>query len=83
MNPPVTKCKSCGASIFWCITARGKRVPLDAEPDPIKGNMIVTDRGDVPGKRYLATIVAPLVDAKQTRYLSHFATCPEAKKWRR
>lgn len=81
--PPIVSCRSCGAKIFWCITARGKRIPINAEPDNAKGNLIVTDRGEVPGERFLATIVQPLLDASQTRYLSHFATCPQAKKWSR
>jgi hypothetical protein len=64
------RCRSCGASIEWAETLRGKRMPFDGtivatrtQGSPIEGRVI----------EYVDTTVTP----------SHFATCPEAKAWRR
>lgn len=83
------KCRSCGAAIFWGLTERGKRIPLNAEPDNAKGNMVISfwtqiDEGK-PGEvtNFHVRAAGTLLDAKQTRYLSHFVSCPEAKRWRR
>lgn len=27
----IGKCRSCGASLIWCETATGKKMPIDAE----------------------------------------------------
>lgn len=91
MTPPVVKCRSCGAPIIWAITERGKRIPLDAEPNNAKGNMILVpwgksslQTGGAPEvTSWEARVVAPLLDANQTRYMPHHATCPDAKRWRR
>jgi len=62
-------CKSCGASIFFAKTVRGKAVPLDAEPE----------------KRFTLTrshdgeLVADLADV----FTTHFQTCPNAQQHRR
>lgn len=34
MKKPIATCRSCGAAIVWAVTARGVRIPLDAEPNP-------------------------------------------------
>jgi hypothetical protein len=58
---PVTKCRSCGAHVFWVVSDRtGGKFPVDVQPD---------DEGHV------------LVDG--TYYTSHFATCPQAQRWRK
>lgn len=69
------RCSSCKAPIFWALTAKGKRMPLDAQPDPqgivwLHGG--VAHVGDQP----------PAMGATD-RYTSHFATCPNAGKWRK
>jgi len=28
---PVTRCRSCGAPVIWIVTAKGKRMPVEAE----------------------------------------------------
>lgn len=28
------ECKSCGAPIIWCVTAKGKKMPVDIPDDP-------------------------------------------------
>lgn len=78
----MSACRSCGAEIFWAETAGGKRMPVDADPVP-DGNVIVEDR---PGDGLRATVLEPgalmLDDPGLPRYVSHFATCPNASQHR-
>lgn len=72
MTGECDKCRSCGAPIIWGVTIRGKRIPIDAEPDP-KGNM-----GLIDGR--FAVVPSGF---EGTRFSSHFASCPDAKSFRR
>jgi hypothetical protein len=75
------ECRSCGARIRWGLTPKGKAVPVDWEP-VAEGNLVLevyeTD---------LTVTVLPFRKGKHSehgpRYVSHFATCPQAKAWRR
>lgn len=63
----------------WLVTAAGKRIPVDE--DPISNGNIVVDHG------LLCSVFRDAATAEQLcpgepRYVSHFATCPQAKKWR-
>lgn len=72
------RCRSCGASIFWCKTAAGKSMPVDAEPAP-EGNIAVGADGS-------ATVLGPLerlAEPGRLLYVSHFATCPQAASHRK
>jgi hypothetical protein len=76
----VSVCRSCGADIEWVVSDHGKRIPLD--PTPVVGGNIEIDlpenvESDPPRARY----VTP--SETVARYQSHFATCPDAKTWRR
>lgn len=76
-------CRSCSARVVWIRTQSGKRMPLDADPSP-KGDFVIVKHID---GGTLAVLVTPKTvefyhDIKE-RYLSHFATCPDAGKWRR
>lgn len=76
-----TKCGSCGTGIFYVPTAAsGTLIPLNAEPDPDKGNMVILD-----GKAVAVTndLFAPHIPAGAPKYLSHFATCPHGHQHRR
>lgn len=78
-----SRCKSCHASIVWCETEAGKRMPLDAEPS-LSGNTIVLGLGPdarTPRVRVLSAIELPA--SSGPRYTSHFATCPQAAEHRR
>lgn len=80
-----SRCRSCGLPIWWAETTGGKQMPLDLEPDPERGNVVLA--GDPP----LALIVSGLGDESRDAarrhhvplYLSHFARCPHAAEWRR
>lgn len=76
----MSKCKSCGAKIIWLPTIGGKPMPCDPDPIPYREDslgsmMIVTNDGRV---------VRAKIDAgsETVGYVSHFATCPDAEKWR-
>ena len=64
-------CRSCGASIEWVRTTKGKMMPLDAAGTP-DGNVTVVDG------------VAHVHPGKgQGDRTSHFVTCPNALDWRK
>ena len=73
-----SRCKSCDAAILWAVSAvTGKRMPLDADPVP-DGNLLL----DAEGKIHVLTADAATVPGVK-RYVSHFATCPQADDWRK
>jgi hypothetical protein len=84
-------CRSCGAAVVWVVTEpAGRRMPLDAEPAP-DGTVVITDR--MGGLAWVLTRAEldELAAAEENtppegltpRYRSHFATCPEARQWRK
>lgn len=92
------KCNSCGAPIRWAISeSSGKAIPLDIET-VADGNIIETGMIDPSSKspviRYLKkseSITFPKMgdlfgsSARDDvhRYVSHFATCPNADQHRK
>lgn len=61
-------CRSCGAHVLWVDTANGKRVCLNYPPE----------------KRFvLETAKNPMVAHQRNTYVAHFATCPDAERWRK
>lgn len=69
-------CRSCGAPILWVHTAKGTRMPLDAEPVD-GGNVTLSN-----GVAFVHGQPALLLDEPVETYVSHFATCPQAAEWR-
>ena len=75
----ITYCSSCRARIIWTLTANDHRMPIDADPVE-NGNVVITGWiGPIPKTRVAR--VDEQLDA-QPRYLSHFATCPNASDFR-
>ena len=72
-------CKSCGRPIFFALTAKGRRMPLDADP-VAGGNVLVTQDGED-----LRAAVVDSASQPVTRplYRSHFVSCPNAARHRR
>lgn len=75
-------CRSCGAPVRWVTVASTvgtwpyKAMPVDAEAVE-GGNVEVAANG-------LAIVHGqPELDPQGPRYVSHFATCPQAGEWRR
>lgn len=71
----------CGASIFFALSTVGKAMPIDAEP-VVGGNLMLSQTND--GK-LVASVdnAASALLLPEPRYVSHFATCPDAAKFRR
>jgi hypothetical protein len=67
----VSACRSCGASITWHPTPAGNLMPVDAEP--VEGGNLVVVNG--------VALTAGMLD-EGPRYVSHFATCPDADEHR-
>jgi hypothetical protein len=78
------RCRSCGAAIWFGLTAKGRRMPLD--PSPVEDGNVVMDRlerqqvHDLPHVR----VLGKGEDVGDTpRYVAHFSTCPDAERHRR
>lgn len=79
------ECRSCGAPVIWAVTHKGKRMPVDADPVE-NGNIKLRYVGEIiiaayPGKEHPGLFDDPSFAEKC--YVSHFATCEQAKNWRR
>lgn len=80
------KCRLCGAQIMWVKTTAGKNMPVNPEFIPYrhpkegeKGEeRLVRPNGEV-----ISAIRTDAGSADGNGYISHFATCPKAKKARR
>jgi len=73
------ECKGCRALMIWTTTDKGKKLPLNAEPDP-KGTYTidVTYHGGA-SPTYHAVFVGLMnsEEFKGKRYVPHWTTCPE------
>jgi hypothetical protein len=70
----MSNCRSCTAPITWVYTQGGQRTPLDEQPEPA-GEWVLIGRTTVRK--------AQPDDDPKLRFVSHWATCPDASKWRR
>lgn len=84
MTAAADHCRSCGAPIVWGINVGTRKpMPVDAEPSS-RGNVSRYDAADGPRLVVLnATKASAMRAAGQSLYLSHFATCPHADRWRK
>lgn len=85
-DSPLASCRSCADTIVWAVVqASGKRIPLNPQP-AADGNLAVTgfSAKGVPFITYdrgqLELGEEPVTD---DRYVTHFATCPNARRHRR
>jgi hypothetical protein len=68
---------------MWTLTEHGKRIPLDEQPydgDQPNGQFVLR-HGNL--TQPYAVAVPPDVFIDEPHYRSHFATCPDADRWRR
>ena len=78
-------CRSCGAAIVWIKTPGGKSMPCNAAPvyyiaKPKSGKQrIVTPNGEVIACEY----TEDPSKATGTGFVPHWATCPEAGKFKK
>lgn len=70
------KCSSCGALIFWTLTAARKVMPVDFGPNP-KGNVVI-ELGEAPNGNRIWLSRVDNAAPRHRRRMSHFATCPAA-----
>lgn len=83
----VARCRSCQARIVWTTNvSSGRRMPVDADP-VAGGNVVLVSGNDGPEARVLTKDElarrAPRLDGKPDLHVSHFATCAQAKDWRK
>ncbi len=69
----MAKCQSCGKPIRWCKTTSGTNIPLDEAPTP-QGNLVIDNQ--------VARTATP-ADGGKPRFMTHFATCPNAAQHRK
>lgn len=78
-----SRCRSCQAEVRWVKTAAGKWMPLDVEPSA-EGNVQLCMVG---GEEIAAVLGGEFRAAAQLEqiplYVSHFASCPHGKQWRK
>lgn len=82
-------CRSCGASIIWATTLKGKAMPCDALPHAT-GEFYLFRRPAIDGQFVQAifhkTSHKSVENAKRRgwpKYNSHFSTCPNAGQHRK
>ncbi len=77
---PAALCGSCNAPIVWAKDPAGKSIPVNHGSDP-GGNLAVQEaRGGGLHVRYLRR--DSVLTVHEWRATSHFASCPDAAKWR-
>ncbi|MEA2702898.1 MAG: hypothetical protein QOD63_843 [Actinomycetota bacterium] len=85
------RCRACAAAIWFGLTVKGRRMPIDPAPAE-DGNVVIDadvvlhaladlDARTLPHVRVLGKGEA--VDPDVPRYRSHFSTCPAAERFRR
>lgn len=75
MAARVSRCRSCGADVWWLEHVRtGRRAPIDVEPNAA-GNVVVS----LEDEQYRLAVPG---DPQGERHSNHFATCPDAERWR-
>lgn len=75
------RCDWCHALILWTVTAAGRRLPVDAEPNEA-GNVAIYR--DAPGTLRSRAIAAdrPGLDHLERRMMPHAASCSRPKSSR-
>lgn len=77
MNP-ADQCNYCAEPIRWMTTSAGKHMPVNAEPDPGRGNVVrLGHQVGVLNVRQATAARARGVEL----YLHHAVTCPYAARW--
>lgn len=83
--PSSCRAPSCRAPLMWVRTQAGKPLPLDPDPDPKAGTVVLSD--DLTGQTFAEVLGPDAAAAASVRgerlYVPHFATCPEADTFRR
>lgn len=84
----VGECGSCKAPVHWAITPSGKRAPIDYEPQPERGNVLLLKPSTLQSGGDVLLAVTLSGDALELGrrgghlFLNHWATCPDKAEWR-
>lgn len=71
-------CEHCNAQLLWLTTDNGKKMPVNADPDPRDGNVVrAGGRAGVLGTQAAASARA----AGTPLWLHHVVTCPRDHLW--
>lgn len=77
----VVQCRGCSADVFYAVTAKGKRMPVDAVASP-HGNVAITAANPPVAVVVSKGQAAGMRAAGHQLYLSHFASCVRADEFR-
>lgn len=78
----MAECRSCHAPVQWVtMEGSGKSNPLD--PEPVENGNVEVYTGE--DGQLMGRIVTDTADRLFTPplHLSHFVSCPDAKRWKR
>lgn len=67
-------CGSCGATVIWAVSYGGSKIPFNAEPDELAGNITLT----VDEQGLVHATVLQHGARQPPLYTSHFVDCPYA-----
>lgn len=71
----------CNEPVVWATTGRA-RMLVNAATHP-DGNIVLRDNGGSDPHAQVLTVAQRATKAAGTLHLSHFATCPDARRYRR
>jgi hypothetical protein len=71
----VGTCRSCKAPVWWVMSEKGKRAPIDIETTP-DGNIEVDRASGV-----FRVVPSGSREGRTDLHKNHFVTCPQARDW--
>lgn len=79
----MSTCRGCDAEIVWCLTANGRKMPVDRRPDP-KGNLYLLGGSPVVAVVTNSPLGRAIFDEapEKKTYTPHHATCPQVGRFR-
>lgn len=82
---PFGTCRSCGKRILWVRTKAGKNMPCNPELVTYVSRYGAKDKIVTPNGEVLSgeVVSAGTLNSTGIGYISHFATCPNADRYRK
>jgi hypothetical protein len=83
-NAIIGQCRGCTAPVIWAVMVKTENAnPLDAEPVANGNIRILRDPVKATNFKPIAQVVSKEHPAREGEelYVSHFVTCPEAKRF--
>lgn len=80
----IGKCRGCGAQIVWIRTNSGKSMPCNSVPVTYWEKAKAAGKVTTPnGETVSCEFEGDIDKATGIGYISHFSTCPQAKKFKK